>query len=339
MKAVVFNAPNDIAVKDVPQPSAGPGQVLVQVAAAGICGTDLRIQVGGFYAIYPLIPGHEFSGTVAEVGAGVTSLAVGDWVAINPNTPCRRCGFCRVGSFHLCPDMTSCGVTYSGGFAEYCTVAEELALPVPRTMPLELWAMMEPTSCCLHGIDLVGITPGDSVVILGGGSIGLILMQLARAAGAAQVIVSEPKAEKRELAEELGADATVDPLEVGEGLTDAIRDLTDGGAHIVIEAAGNPATAAAAIPLARRGGKVMFFGVTSQDLVLPIKPYDIYHNELTILGSFTNPLTDSRAISMLASKRVQVEPLTSHRYGLDEVEEGLAAVRRGETVKALVTLR
>ncbi len=336
MKAAVFEAPGKIAVRDLPMPEVGPGDVLIEVEACGICGTDLRIQDGEFSASYPVVAGHELSGRIVEVGSEVAHLAPGGWAAVNPNASCRHCDYCYRGHFHLCDGMTACGVTYDGGFAEYCKVAAELALPVSDALPLEQWAMMEPVSCCLHGIDAAGIQPGARVVVLGGGSIGLILMQLARRAGAAQVVLSEPKAPKRTLADRLGADAVLDPHAAGEGLTAAVRDMTRGGADVVIEAAGLPATATAAIPLARKGGTVLFFGVCPPDFELPVRPYDVYHYEVTIKGSFTNPLTDTRAIQLLASGGVQVEPLITHRFPLAEVEAGLDAVRKGETVKALV---
>jgi len=336
MKAAVFTAPFEIEVRDVPEPKIGPPEVLIQVEACGICGTDLKIEEGGYYAAYPLIPGHELSGTLVEVGSEVTDLKPGDRVTVNPNTPCRRCSFCYRGQFHLCEAGTACGVTYDGGFAEFCKVSGHIALPVGDELPLRLWAMMEPVSCCLHGIDLAGIRPGDSVVILGGGSIGLILMQIARYAGATKLIISEPKPEKRRLAMQLGADTVVDPLELGEGFTTAVRDITDGGADVVIEAAGLAATAAAGMPLVRRGGTLLLFGVCPQDLEVPIRPYDVFHNEITIKGAFTNPLTDTRALELLRSRRVDVAPLLTNIFALDDIQEGLAAVRRGDTVKAQV---
>lgn len=336
MKAALFTAPFEIAVREVPDPVIEPHEVLIQVAACGICGTDLKIESGGYDALYPVIAGHELSGTLLEVGADVTHLKAGDSVAVNPNTPCRRCRYCYRGLFHLCTSPTACGVTYDGGFAQLCKVSAQLALPVSDALPLNLWAMMEPVSCCLHGIDVAGIVPGDSVVILGAGSIGNILAQLARNSGAARVIVSEPREEKRELALAMAADDALDPLALGDGLTEAVHDLTCGGADVVIEAAGIPATALSAISLARRGGTVLFFGVCPQDLEVPVQPYAIFHHELSIKGAYTNPLTDTRAIAMLESGRVQVAPLISHRYTLDQVADGLKAVRAGETVKAQV---
>ncbi len=338
MKAAVFQGPSDIAVRDVPVPRITENEVLVDVRACGICGTDLRIEEGQFDARYPVIAGHEFCGEVVEAGAEVTHLQVGDMVAVNPNTPCRRCPYCYRGLFHLCDSMTACGVTYDGGFAQLCKVSSELALPVPDgdQASAEKWAMMEPVSCCLHGIDVAGVRPGDSVVILGGGSIGLLLCQIARHAGATTLIVSEPTEAKRELALACGADEVLDPVALGDGFARAVRDLTGGGADVVIEAAGLAVTAQAALPLVRKGGTLLYFGVCPRELEVPIRPFDIYHYEITIKGTFTNPLTDSRALELLASGRVQVESLITHRFGLDEIQAGLDAGRSGQTVKAIV---
>lgn len=337
MLAGVFQGPNSVVVRQVPDPVPGPGEVLIRVAACGICGTDLRIEEGQYHARYPLIPGHEFCGEVLALGPGAGDFSLGQRVAVNPNNPCRRCVYCLRGKFHLCENSTACGVTYDGGFAQLCKVPGQLVLKLPESdLPIEHWALMEPTSCCLHGIDVAGIRPGDSVVILGAGSIGLILLQLARFSGAAQLLISEPSAPKRALALQLGADKVLDPLALGDDLPRAVRDFTGGGADVVIEAAGLPATASVAPGLACRGGTVLFFGVCPPDLHIPLNPHDVFHNELTLRGSYTNPSTDSRALRLIASGRVQVGPLVSHRFPLTQLPAALTAVRQGETVKALV---
>jgi 2-desacetyl-2-hydroxyethyl bacteriochlorophyllide A dehydrogenase len=336
MRAAVVHEPGRVSVDAVEMPTCGSTDVVIRVKACGICGTDLRIEAGEFLAVYPVTPGHEFSGTVVEVGSQVKHVRPGEPVAVNPNLPCRQCAYCRRGKVHLCEHPTACGVNFAGGFAQYCRVPAELAVRVPDGLTMELAAMMEPVSCCLHGMDLAGVVPGDQVVVLGGGSIGLIMLQLARVAGAAQVLVSEPQAAKRALAHELGACATVDPTAGPEALREGVEEHMPGGADVVIEAAGVAATSEAALAPARRGGTVLFFGVNAKQLELPLSPYDVYHRELTIRGAFTNPLTDTRALALLAAGRLRVAPLISHRFPLAEVREGLAAVRAGETVKALV---
>ncbi|MBM3498740.1 MAG: zinc-dependent alcohol dehydrogenase family protein [Armatimonadetes bacterium] len=332
MLQAVFAAPHRIVVEEAPIPDPAPGEALVRVAACGICGTDLKINEGHYLGALPIVPGHEFAGVVEALGDGVTRVAVGDLVAINPNLPCRRCAFCRTGKPHLCTASQAVGVTRPGGFAEYCCVPAELLVPVPGDLPLAQAAMMEPVSCCLHGIDVAGVKPGDSVILLGGGSIGLILLQLSRAAGASFAAVSEPRTEKRKLALTLGAEEAVAPEEIAS----VAQALPGGGAEIAIECAGVTAAARQALSLVRPGGTVLLFGVCPPGETVALEPYEVFHRELTVRGCYTNPFTDTRALSLLESGQVLVEPLISHVYSIEQVEEGIAAVRAGETVKAQV---
>jgi L-iditol 2-dehydrogenase len=338
LKAALFHEDHTITVEDVPIPVAGAGEALLRVLECGVCGTDLRIQAGEFLARgYPVRAGHEIAGRVEAVGEGVAKVRVGDLVGVNPNAGCGACYWCLRGRPHLCPDMKAVSLDSPGGFAEYMTAPEAQTLVMPAGATVDAAAMLEPTSCCLHGIDVAEIMPGDPTVILGGGSIGLILLQLARHAGSAPMVVVEPREEKRALAMELGADAVIDPNGLDEvALRAKVDELTDGGAQVVIEASGNGRAAAAAMGLARRGATVLFFGVQDPALELPLKPFDIYHHEITIRGAFTNPLTDTRARAMLATGRVKVEKLISHRYALDDISAALDAVRKGETVKAMI---
>jgi len=332
MLRAVFTAPHEIIVEEAPVPDPAPGEALVRVAACGICGTDLKINEGHYLGSLPITPGHEFAGVVESLGEGVTGVAVGDLVAINPNLPCRRCAFCRIGKPHLCTASQAVGVTRPGGFAEFCSVPVELLVPVPADLPLAHAAMMEPVSCCLHGIDLAGVRPGDSVILLGGGSIGLILLQLARAAGASFAAVSEPRPEKRELATNLGADVAVGPSDIAA----LAGSLPGGGATVVVECAGATGVAQQALTLVRPGGTVLLFGVCPPEATIDLEPYEVFHREITIRGCYTNPFTDTRALSLLESGQVQVEPLISHVFSIEQVAEGIGAVRRGETVKAQV---
>jgi threonine dehydrogenase-like Zn-dependent dehydrogenase len=332
MLKATFSAPHEIVIEQAPVPEPAPGEALVKVAACGICGTDLKINEGHYLGNLPMTPGHEFAGVVEALGKDVTGLAVGDMVAINPNLPCHRCTFCRRGTPHLCENAQAVGVTRPGGFAEYCSVPAVLLVPVPGDLPLRFAAMMEPVSCCLHGIDLAQIRPGDAVILLGGGSIGLILLQLARAAGASFAAISEPKLEKRELALGLGANVAVDPGEIAE----LAASLPGGGGHVVIECAGLTPVAKQALELVRPGGTVLLFGVCPPEEGIGIEPYEIFHREITIRGCYTNPFTDTRSLALLESGRVLVEPLISHAFPIEKVAEGIQAVREGATIKAQV---
>lgn len=334
----MFHKDHTVTVEDVPEPVIGDSDVLVRVLACGVCGTDLRIQAGEFLAeSYPVIPGHEVCGRVEAVGRRVENCAVGDLVAVNPNMSCGTCYWCLRGRPHLCPDMQSIGVTLPGGFAEYLAAPARQVLVMPSHLAPEAAAMMEPVSCCVHGLDLAGISAGDPTVILGGGSVGLILLQLARHAGAAPVVVVEPLEAKRNLALSLGADEVVDPSGLSAGdLRRQIDDATGGGPQVVIEASGHEAAARIALALPRRGGTVLFFGVQQPSLEIPLRPFDVYHHEVTIRGAFTNPLTDSRARQMLITGRVEVLPLITHRFGLQDMRAALQTVRAGLAVKAMV---
>ncbi|HEY66331.1 MAG TPA: zinc-binding dehydrogenase, partial [Caldilineae bacterium] len=229
----------------------------------------------------------------------------------------------------LCTGLQAVGVTRDGGFAEFCVVPEAQALPVPDGVSLPEAAMAEPVACCLHGIDVADMRAGQTVAVLGGGSIGLILAQLARAQGAAEVVVSEPAAPRREIAAELGLEA-VAPEE--------LADRLPGGADVVIEAVGSTVTAAQALEIARRGATVLFFGVAPMGQKIEMEPFQVYQKELTIKGSALNPFTQRRALALLKGGQVRVAPLITHKIGLADLATTLATSAPPEMVKAMVIL-
>lgn len=334
MKAVVIERPGVWRVEECDVPQAGADDVVVRVAACGVCGTDVHIFHGGFRASYPVIPGHEFAGEVVQAGEHVSHVRVGDRVAVDPNIHCGVCPYCRRGLAHLCENLGAVGVTLPGGFQEFCRVPAKQVHRLPEGLPLEEAAFAEPLACCVHGIDQAGIDVADTVVILGAGTIGLLMVQLARLAGAREVIVSEPSAAKADLARRLGADQVVDPL--ADDVQAAVMERTGIGADVVIECVGSPRTVAQAIGLARRGGRVVLFGVSPRDAEVPVRPYDVFLNELTIVGSYVNPFTHARAIELLATGRVSVRDLVSHRVPLAEFGQAMALAERGGGVKILV---
>ena len=215
MKAAVFYEKEKIVVEEVPVQEPGDYEVRIRVKAAGVCGTDMHIFAGAQGATQcepPVILGHEFSGIVEKTGAKVTKVKVGDHVTVDPNISCGSCYQCRKGAPHYCENMVATGVNFNGGFAEYCTVLEKQVFILPEDMPFEAGAMCEPLACCLHGIDLAEIQPGDGVVIIGAGTIGLIMLQLAKLTGAARVAVLEPMEERQKMALEIGADLAIDSI-------------------------------------------------------------------------------------------------------------------------------
>ena len=332
MRAAVFHGVGDLRIEERPVPTAGPGQILLRVAACGICGTDRHILHGEFETVPPVIIGHEFSGEVVEVGKGITDLSAGDKVAIDPNMPCGICRPCRRGQIHLCEQLRAVGVDWDGGFAEFCSVPRAQCYRLPEGVSLQEGAMTEPLACCLRGIDQAAIRPGDIVAVIGGGAIGQMLAQLARYSGAARVVLSEPVAQRRDMALSLGADAVIDPG-IDEPL--AVDGPLAGGADVVIEAVGSRTTTRQALEWAAPGATVLWFGVTPPGHTIEVEPNLVFRKELVIKGARINPFTHQRALDMLASGRIRVAPLITRTIALEALPDTLAAPV-GQDVKTLV---
>lgn len=319
MKAAVFFGKHDLRVTETDIPPVKEKQVRVRVKYCGVCGTDYHIyngDAGAAEVTPPVIIGHEFSGIVDAVGPGVKSVKVGDKVAVDPNDMCGECYFCRNGQAHFCRNFKGYGTTDNGGFAEYVIVPEKQVYKVPDSMPLQTAALAETVSCCVHGIDLCNLKPGQNVLIIGCGPTGALMLQLAKSAGAGKIIVSEIVKEKRELALKYGADVVVDP--VNEDLAAVLKENAE-NVDCVIECAGTVYTAEQAINLAGKGAVVMLFGLTSPGDFIKIRPYDIFQKEITIRSSFINPYTFNRAINLLATGRVRTDGIISDIIPIDEI--------------------
>lgn len=329
MKAAIMKKAGEIKIKEVEIRSPGAKEVLVKVKASGICGTDYHIYAGKAPAKFPLIPGHEIAGKIEEVGTDIYSLVPGDKVAINPNIHCGHCFFCRRGSVNLCSNLQAVGVTRDGGFGEFVKVPVTNVYKLPTSVDYEVGAMVEPISCCLHGIDLAKIKTGDNVVILGGGAIGLILAQLARNAGAKNVIISEPDRSKKKIAHSMDFKMVISP----EKVNDELSRLSVPGADIVIEAVGKGETIKQALQLVRKGGTCVFFGVCPEQLEVPLSPFAIYRNEITIKGSYINPFVTERAIKLL--DKLEIKKLITDRFSLEELVDILNK-KKEENMKAIV---
>lgn len=322
MKAAVFYGKEDIRFEEVPVKQPEDHEVLIRVKACGICGTDMHIYSGAEGAAKttpPTILGHEFCGVVEAVGAAVKSVKPGDRVSVDPNDMCGECYFCRNGKAHFCENMIGIGTTVNGGFAEYCTVREKQVYKLGDTIPFREAAMAEPVACCLHGMDLAGVKTGDTVMIIGGGTIGLIMLQLAKISGAANLILVEPVEWKRELGLKLGATAAINPAteDIGKRLAELGLEQVD----VAIECVGMRSTMMDAIRYTGRGGTAMLFGLTGVDDEIPLKPFDIFKREVTVKASFINPYTQKRAISLLESGSINVADLISDEIDLSEFGE------------------
>ena len=336
MKAAVLNAPNSLEVKNVPELQPGPDEVKVKIAYCGICGTDPEIIEGRF--IPPewtestiKIPGHESSGTVVAVGDKVKNFKVGQRVACNFRSPCGACHYCRSGMENFC----EAPIPTSGGFAEYCNYKESAVYPLPSNISLEVGAFLEPVSIAVHVVDLATLRPGASVAILGGGPIGLLSLQIAIRAGAVKTLVSEPVAEKRELAKKLGASVTVDPIK--QDLAAATRELTGGrGFRTVIDASGKAAVAKQAIPLADKGGTIVWAAVYPSEARIEVPPFYMYQNELTIKSVFLSPYCFPRALDLLPV--LDIKSLTTDIVPLSDIGRGFDMHKQGKSVKILVKM-
>lgn len=326
MKSAVFYGRHDLRVEEQPRPVLGPKDVLVQVKVCGVCGTDVHIYEGDPGAAEvtpPTILGHEFSGVVAEVGSAVTNCKPGDRVCVDPNCYCGTCEACRNGIAHYCSSMIGYGTTVNGGFAEYCAVDERQIYKLGDSTTFEQGAMTEPVACCLHGIDLCNIQPGHQVVVIGGGMIGLLMVQLAKMAGAAKVALLEPVEGKREMGLKLGADLAIDPIH-----EDAAAVLKAAGMtwiNTVIECVGRTSTIAQAIELAGPKAVVMMFGLTKPDETVAIKPFQIFQKEIELKASFINPYTQKRALDLIDSGRLDVTSMVCEICGLEKLEQVLSS--------------
>jgi 2-desacetyl-2-hydroxyethyl bacteriochlorophyllide A dehydrogenase len=338
MKAAVLPSAGRVEIEDLPRPHAGLGEIVVKVGACGLCGTDQHIFEGSGHLTvdFPLVPGHELAGEIVETGENAGWLKPGDRVALDPNIHCGHCFYCHRGEVHLCENLQALGVTRNGGFEEYCLSPARQAILLPENVTTLMGGLAEPVACCLHGADRLAVTPGETVLILGGGFIGLVLLQLMKAAGAGAVIVSEPFAPRRQKALELGAARAVDPN--ADDLAAIVMEATEGrGADACIEAAGRVQTAEQAVHLARRGGRILFFGVVPEGRMAQVAPFDVYRKVLSILGSFVNPFSHARAVQLLSDGVVKVEGLVSHRFPVEDFAEALEAARRPDAVKVVVT--
>lgn len=335
MKAAVFYEPGVIKVEDKAEPNITDEEVLIRVMAAGVCGTDLHIfdgAKGASECFPPVILGHEFSGIVEAVGEAVTRVKPGDRVTVDPSIMCGKCYACQTGKPHFCETYSATGVTYDGGFAQFCKAKEEQLYILNPEVTFEEGALCEPLGCCLHGIDRANIRTGDTVLIIGGGTIGLIMIQLAKLAGAATVILSEPVEEKWKLAKKLGADYTVNPLK--QTPFEVIQKEEIHEINVTIECVGARATMMDAFKYISNGGHVMLFGVPDPDLEIPVKPYEIYQKEISITASYVNPYTHGRAANLLNTGKLKLSELISDRFTLDEIGEAFKI--RGKNGKMMI---
>lgn len=320
MKALLLSEYKHLELADVPQPEPGAGEVLVRVAACGICGSDVHGYDGSSgRRIPPIVMGHEAAGTVAAVGRGVTAWRAGDRVTFDSTVYCGECSFCRRGEVNLCDRRQVVGVSCgdyrrAGAFAAYIAVPERILYRLPEDMPFAEAAMLEAVSVALHAVRLSAVRGGETALVIGAGMIGLLTMQAARAAGCARVLIADVDATRLHLAEQLGASETLHLS--GSDLSRDVQHRTGGGADLALEAVGREETVSAAIDSVRKGGAVTLIGNIAPRVTLPLQT--VVTRQLRLQGSAASAGEYPQAIDLVASGKIQVRPLISAVAPLEE---------------------
>ncbi len=345
MKAAVYHGIRDIRIEEIPRPEPGPGEALMKIGAAGVCGTDLRIYANGHHRIPPgtaRVLGHELAGEIVEAGPGVSGLRPGMRVGVAPNMGCGVCAQCVAGWTNLCPDYTAFGISLDGGFAETMLITAEAigqgnVVPIPDGTPFASAALAEPLSCCLNGQEAVGVGRDDVVVVVGAGPIGLMHVRLARLSGARAVIVSEISDERLAQAADHGADMLVNPMQ--QDLAAVVMQASGGqGASVVIVAASAPRAQEQALELAGRRGRINFFGGLPRDRsCIQIDANLIHYKQLAVTGTTGSNVRQYRAaLNLIAAGRLDVAPLAGPRLPLAGLPEGIERSQAGREMRVII---
>ena len=328
MKVATWRGESRFTIDEAPDPAAGPGQVVVVVHAAGICGTDIHATQGLFPWTPPMVLGHEYTGVVREVGRGVSRRLLGRAVACEPSYGCGECAACEAGRISQCQRAVRVG-----GFAERVALPATCVHPLPRGLDPATAALTEPAACCLAGLETFTMPRGATVLVIGGGIMGLLTMALARRRGAKRLILSDPIEERRRIARRLGAHVVIDPAR--ESLSDRVMALTrDRGADVVCEAVGKPELVAEAIALTRATGHLQLVGVNPKGSRLPLDLWDVHYRELRIGGAFGRGTAFRRALALMP--KLGVKRLITARFPLERIADAFAHAAAGHGAKTVI---
>jgi len=345
MKAAVYHEPYDIQVEDVPIPVIGEREMLIEVISASICGTDLRIYHGK-HRMYPpgttRIPGHEVVGEIAELGQNVIGYQKGQRVFVAPNAGCGHCKQCVQGNNNLCKNYQAIGVTTDGGFAEYMrvpasSIEQGNVIPVSKSVDPAAAALMEPFACVLRGQNKLDFQPGETVLIMGAGPIGIMHLKLAKVRGAGRIIVSEPSQERAEQAKDMGADVVIDPT--SEDIGQIILEETGGnGADVIIVAAPVHSAQESSLELAAIGGRINFFGGLPKDKpTINFNSNLVHYKELVVTGTTACSTADCwQAAEIVNAGLVDLSDLVSERCPLEKVVEGFKLAENRKSLKIAI---
>jgi L-iditol 2-dehydrogenase len=344
VKGAVFHAPLDVRLEDVPEPTAGPGEVKLRIRNCSTCGTDVKIFNNGHQNMDPpQVMGHEIAGEIVEIGADVSGWEIGDRVQVIAAVPCGRCEECSRGRMTVCPNQTSMGYQYPGGFAEYMVVPRNvLAVDglnrIPENLGFDEASVAEPLACVLNGQELARVGAGDDVIVVGSGPIGCLHVRLARSRGARRVYLADLNPERLHMAADLvKPDATICSGQVD--IVETVKELTNGrGVDVAITAAAAGVTQEQALQYAARQGRISFFGgLPKSNSVIACDSNLVHYRELTIVGANgSSPQHNKDALELISTGAVPVSDLITHRLPLDSVLEGLEIVAAGAAIKVTI---
>jgi 2-desacetyl-2-hydroxyethyl bacteriochlorophyllide A dehydrogenase len=327
VRAAVVVTPGKISIEEVPDPTPGPTDVVVKPAATGICGTDLHIMDGEFAPAYPIVPGHEFAGEIVAIGSEVTGYAVGDQVAVDPSLYCGHCYYCKRARGNQCENWAAIGVTVAGAAAEFVAAPMANLFRLPGHLAARDAALIEPLSCAVRGFDVLPRALASSYLIYGSGTMGLMMLSLAKQAGAESVSIVDLNPARLETARRIGCSAAVvsaDEIEAPRGF------------DVVIDCTGVEAAIRDGLRRVGRGGTFLQFGVAAYDARVAIEPYEIYRREITITGSMAVLHSFDRAGQLLAAGVLDPSIFVSHRFPLTSYAEALDQFRAGVGRKILI---
>lgn len=321
--AARVTAPETFSVVQQARPEPGPGEVLLEVARAGVCGTDVHIVEGSYpLARYPLVLGHELAGTVVQIGEDVSQLEVGHRVTVDPNVPCMACSECRRNAFNHCLHMRIIGVNVDGGFASYLVVPERAVFPIGDDLGFGAAALLEPLACVMWGLKRTGLEPGARALVFGAGPMGCLLLQALRFAGASTIASVDLVQHRLETAAALGATETVHAEDHIH-----LNSLAELGFDLVVDATGSPKVLQGTFRFARPNARIWAFGVAPEDATIGVSPFELFRKDLTLFGSFALNRTFDQAIELSSAPGFELESLISHVVPLVDFEKGMKVAR------------
>ncbi len=330
MKAVWFPSPNEVKVGTLPDPSPGPGEVLVRVKASGLCHTDIEVMRCNYgTSTFPIVPGHEFAGEVAECGAGVTGLSIGDRVVVDPNLECGNCRACRRGWTHLCESLGAYGVTADGGFAEYCAVRADAVHAIGDTSFAEA-ALTEPVGCVLNGLSPLRNRLVERAIVFGTGPMGLLLGLVLKSRGTPEVVMVDRLEDRLRMAESVGLRAVAD----GAGEMDGLKASCD----LAIDASGVPAVVEQLPEYVGAGGAMLVFGVSPPDARIAVSPFDLFRRQLSFFGTHSLNHNIPEALQSLSAIGGSAKAVISHQVTFEEIAAIMAGRHRPGSMKTQLAI-